>query len=194
MQQVVLVSDLGPANDGKIGPNGLGVNELDTLIKDSAAPDAHCHPTRQFVCVDGRPLAEGEEVPAAPVGYADPKTAGSLVVTLASAFIMITDKPNPLSKTTANCTAAIIGAGFKSVMHEACGAGINQREVLVRNSENVEIVVPIVWKLAEQTGLSAMTHTTDGQSVPLVNEADAAELIIQGGSNAKKDDLIVCSQ
>jgi hypothetical protein len=184
--QIILVDDLGENNDGKLGPIGLSTEFVEQAVEDTANPEYHKKACHCFVCVDGRPVVGGDQLPELSEGEAYPAIAGGLAISLGSARMMMSDSPKPLSETTAQTTHDAISAGYPVVMHDHCGANINQRAVLERNKANVDIVAPKVWALAEATGLTAMTHGVDE---PLIDKDDVVSLIMQGGANAENGEV-----
>ena len=198
MPKIVFTHDLGGNNDGKIGPNGLSDEQVSALIADSEKPEYHLPATRRFICVDGRGTTQDQTLTNALEGYADPQTAGSLVITLTSARIMTFGLAKPLSELIGQSTRDIVASDYQTIMHgdamtgkRGCGANTNQRAILARNAENADIVAPVVWELAKKTGLSEQTQIIDGAEMPLISQDDLLDLIVRGGEAASgsNDDL-----
>lgn len=183
MPSVVVVTDLGEHNRGKISAERLQGEDRERFIGDVGKPEYHMLPTNRIVCVDMRVPEGGRDVPE---GYADPQIAGGPAITETAVDMMVVeDQTMPESQLVGKNTREVKQAGYRVVAHgdshkkkAGCGANANDRETLRDNAKNIDIIAPKAWFVSQQLGLEG-----------LITEDDIVHLITNGGNNAEKDAL-----
>lgn len=183
MPSVLVVTDLGEHNRGKISAERLQGEDRERFIGDVSRPEYHKLPTNRFVCVDMRLPEGGRDVPE---GYADPQIAGGPAITETAVDRMVVeDQTTPESQLVGKNTREVKQAGYRVVAHgdshkkkAGCGANANDRETLHDNAKNIDIIAPKAWYVSQQLGLEG-----------LISEDDIVHLITNGGRNAEKDEL-----
>ncbi|HEX5797839.1 MAG TPA: hypothetical protein VFX79_00645 [Candidatus Saccharimonadales bacterium] len=191
MRNPLAETDLGPENQGAIGPTVSGDQER-SLIKETGQPEYHKPPTNVFICVDGRIFLLA---PEAEHGQAHPQTAGGITTTVSSANMMTEDDPAPLSEQTKGAVIKATKSGLLVVEHgdEAaeeggCGARAMQRNTFGFVSEKPEIIVPTVMTIAELTGLTDLRLSANGANKPIIGQKDLLKILEQAGTVAGHDE------
>lgn len=183
MPSVLVVTDLGERNRGKISAERLQGEDRERFVADISKPEYHKLPTNRFVCVDMRVPEGGRNTPE---GYADPQIAGGPAITETMADMMVVDDQTmPESQLVAKNTREVRQAGYQVVVHgdsgkqkAGCGANVNDRQTLRDNAKNIDIIAPKAWFVCQEMGLEG-----------LLAEDDIVHLITNGGRNAEKDEL-----
>jgi hypothetical protein len=183
MPNVVMVTDLGEHNHGKISAERLQGEERQEFVDAMGKPEYQKRPTKRIVCVDMR-LPKGGRIVAE--GYADPQIAGGPAITETMIDMMVVeDQTTPESELIGKNTREVVHAGYQVVVHgdsgkkkAGCGANAHDRDTLRSNARNVDIIAPKAWFVSEQLGLNEW-----------ISEDDIVTLITNGGHNAENDEL-----
>lgn len=180
---VTAVVDLGENNKGSIHAADVIRSDRERMIEDSANPEYYRYFSGEIGCVDTRHEEDGS---TSGETVADGSIAGGPAVTEPMVDFMVSAVPERgLKNSIAHHVKRFVTNGIGVKVHgdnhrgkAGCGANANKREILRSNGDNVDIVVPRAWALAEGLGL-------DG----FIEKEDAVNLVLNGANNAEKDEL-----
>lgn len=183
------ILDLGPGNQGNLGPTQEDLRHLPRLLGAALAGTYRRLPNGVWVCMDGRGVS-GEGTPDGL--YAPGQMPGNLVGTNTSGDMMDKDLPAPfLSERTLYNTRVetsddsayrkrLIFHGDDHGSHQeedGCADNREKRNVLTHGAENADAIAPIAWRLGSAIGVAEY-----GVDIDYVQEA----LVIGGERAADK--------
>lgn len=168
------IMDLGPNNEGGIGPDKLGIDEsqMPSLAEQALSLKYRRKASDTYHCIDGRNMKLTEELRQLLEVLKEndeglTQVAGSKPLQDVSIKLMRQEmlrdghSGSRLSELIIEKTRESVSNGYPIFVHgdeahgkAGCGANVNQRVALQRNMHNIEIVAPAVFEMGKKFGFS----------------------------------------
>jgi len=182
------IVDLGSGNKGNIGPARLGIDDIGKITIELSCQEYRRKASKAYDCVDGRNRNEVRRENVNELGLV--QVPGGKPIQDSSIRLMRVRKDsklpgNRLSRVLAEQTRIAVDEGYEIFVHgddshgkDGCAANKLQRDILISNAKNANIVLPLVWDLSTKFGLNIW-----------IDQGDISDLIVVGNDNAHDDDL-----